>query len=214
MRRGIRRRRVRSRRKGYDWIVTTGDQFITLLAPSSDSTIAEFPLVTPTEVAEIGSPLLVHRVVGTCWLFGPSRSGEINGAAQVAMGIRVATTDASGGLLYLPIDALSDTGMDAPWMFLRHYVMGNLGVPAFQSLPLNLFPNVAPGGRHAPQGGPAIDINTKRRMSDTEVLSLNVSINTLPAWSGTPPTLVEDYTTGDAFGVALHIRTLVCAAGR
>lgn len=214
MRRGFRRRRVPTRRKGYDWIVTTGTNYILLAAPSVDSTLAEFPLVTPDEVKEVGEPILVHRVVGYCWLTGPWRQGDLFGAAQAGWGIRVASTDASTSLVYLPIDVLADTGMDASWMLLRHQLLGALGVPASTAFPVNLFPEVATGGRHAPQGGPAFDINVKRKMSDTDVLTLSVAINDLPAWSSTPPTIAESYIAGQTVGVALHIRTLVSGVGR
>jgi len=210
----MRRFRRKSKSKGYDWIVTQGANTIVLLDPvaSGTHTLAEFPLITPAEVAEIGEPILVHRVVGEVWLTAPFRSGETNGAALLALGIRVATTDASAILTYLPVDPNTDEGMDASWMFLRSHVLGNIGVPQFQALPLNLFPNLSPGGRHAPQGGPSIDINTKRKMRDTDVLTLSVSVSPLADWVASG--IVENYAANDECGIYIHLRALVCASGR
>jgi len=209
MRRGIRRFRRPSRAKGYDWIVTVGDQMVTMLNPATDPTLAEFPLITPTEVAEVGAPILVERVVGSFWATSPFRSGETNGAAMVAWGVRVADVDSLGA--YLPANPLQSVDMDISWMFLRSHLLGNIGVPQFQALPVNLFPNVGPGGRHAPQGGPSIDINVKRKMGDRETLTLSASWNSLVTWVGP---IVENYDAADQAGVYLHIRTLVRAAGR
>jgi len=213
MRRGLRRGRVRSKAKGYDWIVTEGEQTIILLDPISGPTLAEFPLITTGEVRELGEPILVERVVGECWLTAPFRSGETNGAARISWGIRVVDTDATvGGGAYLPSDPGDPFGMETGWMFLRSHILGNIGVPQFQALPLNLFPQVATGGRHATQGGPCVDINTKRKMRDTQVLTLSVSVNALLDWvvNGT----VDQYNTGDNVSVYLHLRTLVRATGR
>lgn len=216
--RRLRRRRFRSSKKGYDWIVTVGDNLITLLAPTVDSTLAEFPLVTPDEVKEVGEPLLVERVVGHVWLAGPwsaAADGSIRGACQVGWGIRVADTDASNLGLYLPVDVLADSGMDASWMFLRHHHLGNFGNfggTPIQALVHNLLPNVATGGRHATQGGPAFDINTKRRMSDTQTLTLSIATNNIPTWVAA--NICDSYGIGDSVSVNLHIRTLVRAVGR
>jgi len=216
--RRMRRRRFRSSRKGYDWIVTQGDNIIVLNAATVDSTLAEFPLVTPDEVKEVGEPLMVERVVGNCWLAGPfsnAADGSIRGFAQIGWGIRVADTDASNLDLYLPVDVLADAGMDASWMFLRHQVLGNLGsvggLPIHSNI-LNYLPNVATGGRHAPQGGPSFDINVKRKMSDTQTLTLSVATNTIPTWIANGA--CDSYTSGCFIAVDLSIRTLVRAIGR
>lgn len=208
--RGI-RRRVR-RAKGYDWITTDGDQLITLLDPAVSETLAEFPLITSGEVSQLGEPILVERVVGEVHLTAPFRSGEVDGAAIVTWGIRTVDTDAQPGPdVYLPADPATSDGMDASWMFLRQHVLGNVGVPQFQSLPLNFLPQVAAGGRHAPQGGPAFDINVKRKMRDTQVLTLSVSVHAFSTWSGS---IIEDYHAGDEVGILLHVRALVCPSGR
>jgi len=214
MRRGFRRSRRSSKRKGYDWIITEGTNTILLVAPAGGTapTLAEFPLIATNEVREIGEPILVERVVGEFWCTSPFRAGEPNGAAVVSWGIRVADTDATGADLYLPVDPGDSLGMDASWMFLRSHVLGNVGVPAFQSLPLNLFPQLAAGGRHAPQGGPSVDINTRRKMRDTQVLTLSVGVNSLPAWATAG--IVDDYAVNDEVGIYLHIRALVRGSGR
>jgi len=214
MRRGFRRSRRPSKRKGYDWIITEGTNTIVLLSPvgGASPTLAEFPLIATSEVRDVGEPILVERVVGEFWATAPFRSGETNGACVFSWGIRVADTDSTSTDVYLPVDPGDSLGMDANWMFLRSHVLGNIGVPSFQSLPLNLFPNIAAGGRHAPQGGPAVDINTRRKMRDSQVLTLSVGVNELPEWvtSG----IVEPYAANDECGIYLHIRCLVRATGR
>jgi len=206
------RRRIKTKRKGYDWIATTGDQPITLLDPVANNTLAEFPLITPDEVKEIGEPIIVHRVVGTCWLSGPWRSGEIDGMCQVAWGVRVAQTDSESAVLYLPVDAVGTAGLDASWMFLRHQLLGNLGVPAGLGFPINHVPNVSTGGRHAPQGGPCFDINTKRKMTDADCLTLSVTVGPLLSWAVSG--VIDDYQPADIMMTCLHIRALVSAVGR
>jgi len=212
--RRMRRRRFRSSKKGYDWIVTTGDNIITLNTPTVDSTLAEFPLVTPDEVKEIGEPIMVERVVGHCWFTAPQANGAPRGLAQIGWGIRVASTDASSSVIYLPIDVLADTGMDASWMLLRHHLVGIMfpqgSMGSFYAN--NIVPNLAPGGRHAPQGGPAFDINVKRKMHDTDVLTLSVAVNTIVTW--VVAQITDSYSAGDEVGVALHIRTLCRGLGR
>lgn len=211
MRSRIRRSRRRSSR-GADWITTDGDAIITLLDPAVSETLAEFPLVTTGEVERAGEPIVVERVVGEVHLTAPFRGGEVNGAARVTWGVRTVDTDAQPGPdVYLPADPATADGMDASWMFLRQHILGNIGVPGFQSLPLNFLPQVGAGGRHAPQGGPAIDINVKRKMRDTQVLTLSVSIHWLANWLGD---IVDQYNANDSVGILLHIRTLIRASGR
>lgn len=201
-RRGI--SRFRSRRKGYDWIVTRGDQNVLMLDPLVSPTLAEFLLITLGESQEIGEPFMVERVVGQFWATSPFRSGEANGCARLDWGIRVADCDATNA--FLPADPGDDRDMDLQWMLLRSHVYGNIGNPGFQSLPINLFPNVSSGGRHAPQGGPAFDINVKRKMHDRQVLTLSASWDILASWI---PNLVDQYNALDEVGVYLHVRTLV-----
>jgi len=221
MRRG---RMKRTRRRGVrgDWICTNGAMQVELLDPGgiSSPTIGEFELITPGEVAEHTDKLLLQRVVGYFYILGPyaratNDSGILTGCMTASWGVRVAPQNELGQVL--PFDPNNIDDMDSQWLFLRRHEMGamiNIGstVPWMQ-LPMNLNPQLGTGGRHAPQGGPSIDINVKRKLTgrDSLLLSLGIQPGFTNTGGGTDSMVV--YAANDVVQVSLHIRCFVTALG-
>jgi len=206
MRRGGIRKRSRGRaRKGTDWIATTGDQAI-VLGPPPQTTLAEFLLITADELAEHGDNVLLHRLCGYVWAYGPVRAagGPLTGGCFFNWGVRIAEQDATG--LILPLDPDLPDDMDAGWLFLRSQPLGAFGDPAFAAMVCNVSPVVGSGGAHGTTGGPAIDINVKRKISGRQVLLLSCSVTTPLTWGNVawiPP------TDEDVVLIKLHLRALV-----
>jgi len=210
-RRSLRRSRIRGRRG--DWICTNGSQEIILLDPGVSNTIGEFELITPDEVGEHTDKILLQRVVGYFHASGPlsTAAGSLEGAMSFTWGLRCATQNSVGQVL--PLDPADIGDMDAQWLFLRQHIMGQFehiggGIGTEFTAPFNYAPIVGAGGRHAPQGGPAIDINVKRKLTGRDSLLLSVGIQ--PAFDGL---VWAPYLPDSKVLVQLHIRCFVTALG-